>query len=412
MTGDTDYPRKAWSILLFLAGDNDMDPFARLDLKEMQALPSDEHVHVIVQFDSRESVTYRYRIVPGEALVVGELGEVNTGDPASLTEFVRWGKAHFPAERTALIIWNHGIGFRDLPPDFDYSGLRSAGRDRVREALRHALFRSTLRRLADARPRMRGVAIDATDRDFLDNAELRAALDALPGPGHRVDLVCFDACLMSTVEIAYQLRGMARYMVASQETETGAGLPYHRILGALAAHPEMSAADLARAIVTHFAEAAGFRMRGFGAEPYFTQSALDLDQVGATYGYVQALVERMNTPGVARHAQVRRALAGRGDRPTRFADRDMVDLAGWCEELYLGTKGRAGQPFRDALVALRDHLQPGNGLVVANRAHGGRDASGIHGVSIYWPQEAYSAVYDELDFATSGWGRLISAFSG
>ena len=39
-------PRKAWAVLVYMAGDNNLEPFAYADLAEMHRLPSDQGVHV------------------------------------------------------------------------------------------------------------------------------------------------------------------------------------------------------------------------------------------------------------------------------------------------------------------------------------------------------------------------------
>ena len=257
---------------------------------------------------------------------------------------------------------------------------------------------------AQTRRRLRGVAIDATDRDYVDNQELQKALADVPGDGHRVDLLGFDACLMSVVEIGYQLRGLTRLMVGSQETEPGAGWPYKEVLAALAARPTMSAHQLAETIVTCYAQTAGRRLRG--RESPYTQSALDLDKVNQTFDLVRELTLKLLDTHVLDHTKVRSALRRSRDQVKRFCDRDLADLLDWCKLLRRETKGRASEPFRETLLALQAHLEPGAGLVVASHAHGGSDANRIHGVSIYWPQEGYSSVYDRLDFAASGWGHL------
>jgi len=400
------YPKKAWTMLVFMAGDNDLEAFAHLDLAEMDSLPSDEHLHVVVQFDSRAKATYRFRFFPGGHEKVGQpLGEVNTGDPASLTGFVTWGKKHFPAAQTALVIWNHGTGLRDLPPDFDYSRLRSGEAETVQALLRRTLFNPTLAKLAQTRHQLRGVAIDATDRDYLDNQELQKALSDIPGEGPRIDLLGFDACLMNVVEIGYQLRSLARFMVGSQETEPGAGWPYNQVLTALVANPDMSARQLGETVVKCYARSTGMKLR---QESPFTQSVLDLGMVDQTFNLVRDLALALDVPFVLENSTVEQALRTASESVKRFHDRDLADLSDWCAHLVRETKGGAGDHFRYQLLALQAHLELGAGLVIANIAHGGSDADHIHGVSIYWPQTTYSSVYDSLEFAVSGWGRFVN----
>jgi hypothetical protein len=61
------------------------------------------------------------------------------------------------------------------------------------------------------------VCWDATSgNDYIDTPELGEALDNINGDA-RNDLLAFDACLMSMLEVAYEISPYADYMVASEE---------------------------------------------------------------------------------------------------------------------------------------------------------------------------------------------------
>ncbi len=49
--------------------------------------------------------------------VVEEIPEVNTGDPAALVDFTTWAMTSYPAERYALIIWDHGGSWLGVATD-------------------------------------------------------------------------------------------------------------------------------------------------------------------------------------------------------------------------------------------------------------------------------------------------------
>jgi hypothetical protein len=66
------------------------------------------------------------------------------------------------------------------------------------------------------------------------------------------ELIGMDACLMSHIEVYGALMPHARYAVASQETEPALGWAYTSFLGALVQNPEMTGADLGRAIVDSY----------------------------------------------------------------------------------------------------------------------------------------------------------------
>src|SRR4029079_6677509 len=126
------------------------------------------------------------------------------GNPASLSQFISWGITNYPADRTALFLWDHGGGWD-------------------------------------------GFGLDETTRNHITAPALRTAIrqglsDAQLG---RLSLVAFDACLMATFEIAAMLRPYAEYLMASEETIPGHGLDYAKLAGAVS-DPTISPPELAR----------------------------------------------------------------------------------------------------------------------------------------------------------------------
>ncbi|NOK08012.1 clostripain-related cysteine peptidase [Corallococcus exercitus] len=231
-------PPADWTVLVFMNGDNNLEPQALSDFIEMNSVGSSEKLKVVVQFDRNGRYDSRYdgwkdtrrflvrrNIDPNANAELQVLGEANMGDPKVLEDFVRWGMRTYPARHYALIIWDHGQGYRDLTV---------APRAEVSRSVSGAAFRS--------------VSHDETNRDQLYNSEVQQALrNALQG--RKLDLLGFDACLMAMVETAYAMREFADVMVASEDLEPGDGWAYHLWLKQLRNHPDSSAEQLARSIV-------------------------------------------------------------------------------------------------------------------------------------------------------------------
>jgi hypothetical protein len=89
----------------------------------------------------------------------------------------------------------------------------------------------------------------------------------------KLDILGFDACLMSNIETAYAMRNLADCLIGSQENEPGPGWNYPAFLSALRVQPDMSAPELARQIVTTFGGLYGTD----GQNPKTTLSAMHLD---------------------------------------------------------------------------------------------------------------------------------------
>ena len=102
---------------------------------------------------------------------------------------------------------------------------------RATPRLRRTLFHTTRERLLQLDPQRRGIAYDDRSGDCLDNQELKRVLSAAHHLlGRKVDLVGMDACLMTMLEVAYQIRDHAQILVGSEEVEPGDGWPYDAVL--------------------------------------------------------------------------------------------------------------------------------------------------------------------------------------
>jgi hypothetical protein len=400
--------------MVWMAGDNDLEEFGDQDLAEMKLVGSTDEVNVVVQFDSmRDDRTRRYLVTADGRIeddVVYELGETNTGDPAVATDFFRWAINRYPADRLLGVIWNHGSGIDETDV---YERARRRGvalvhgrargpadlsRGLVSTALssrhRRALFGSTMA----AAIQDRAIAFDDTSRDFLDNVELKKVLtDVTRGTQRTFDVLGFDACLMSMVEIAYQMKGSADVVVGSEELEPGEGWPYDRLLDALTRQPDLTGPELSAAIVKLYAEA--------HRTGDITQSALDLAGLDVTTKAIDALAKALavaiKTP--AEYMALGKAL----NATQRFDTADFVDLGHLCEEVVKRTKSAR---VKAAARRVRESLESGAGFVIAER-HRGSSVGNATGVAIYFPRGPVNKTYDRLDFAKrTSWRRFLKAY--
>ena len=234
-----------WTWLVYMAGDNNLQGAGRDDLAEMKRVGSTDQVNVIVQFDTEENKTTRYRVEKNKLKSLQRMPGVDCGNPKVLTGFIQWGIKNFPAKHYLVDIWNHGGGWENLPADYDYDAIRAAKPQTAAKLrrLKRALFRTTIRKIHKRPLQARAIAIDCGSHDYLDNQELRKAVTRALPSGRKLDILACDACLMNMLEIAYEMKDTAQLMVGSEETEPGAGWPYAAILKALVTKPAMNPTD-------------------------------------------------------------------------------------------------------------------------------------------------------------------------
>jgi hypothetical protein len=421
-----------WTVLVYLAGDNNLDGAGVADLREMKKVGSSASVNVIAQFDRAGSrgTSKRFYLRKGTELpkdAVQDLGETDTGDPKVLCDFFRWGVKHYPARHYLLVIWNHGSGWDDSnlyanhgdyfsgdPPPIVRKGVvmnaegsvagvqprkaRPVAMAQARSAVRRAhraLFASTV----DTMVRSRAIAFDDQAKDFLDNMEIKRALGEMKTLlGRPLDLIGFDACLMAMLEVNYQIMATARYAVGSEEEEPGNGWPYDRILKALAKKPAMAPDELARTVVAQYAAS-------YGAGDGVTLAAVDLGQSDS----LAAVVEKLGGSLLARvgkQSEMTLLSAVRAKVQEYSAPYDdYVDLVDLCDGLQRLLGDAA---VTEACAAVKQAVAK---MVLASAAKGSGVARS-HGISIYFPKHKVCALYAKLDFARkNAWAKFVAAYT-
>lgn len=222
-----------WTFMVYMAADNTLATSGITDIDEMEAAGTNPEVQVVVQAEFNRTIFDRAGLTPasvhlpnyntvrfsfggltalsaavrGPNNIVADIGNRDMTDPAQLTDFIKTSKANFPAERYAVVLWNHGGGYQGL--------------------------------LADE--------TSAPDRK-MKLPQLRAALATVG----TIDVMDFDMCLMGGYETLQAVNGFANVAVFSEASEPGDGDPYTSILQALYLNPSMDAASLATKVVEQY----------------------------------------------------------------------------------------------------------------------------------------------------------------
>ena len=378
-----------WTFLVYMAGDNNLDGAALRDIAEMAKAGSTKDVHILVQLDRLEDQkTRRFRITPGGGFkkdCIETFSETNTGDPQILYSFCKWAVDNYPADRYALILWNHGSGWWE---DAKSRSTGPAGKKPHRPLFRHAFPQAH-----------RSICYDDTSGgDALDNRELRFVLAGICALlGRKIDLLGMDACLMNMVEVAWQLRDSVQVIVGSEIEEPFDGWPYAEILSRLAARPRQDAAAFARWIVKSYL--ASYKGKG----ETVTQSALDLCRTADVVTKIGAL----SVPLFAALDTDAKPIAAARSNSPRFYDDNYIDLLCYAKNL----RRKAGPDLQAKAEALIAALKPGKGRLILSQGKIGREVRGTGGLSIYFPGDRINPAYRALDFcADCRWPAFLERY--
>ena len=336
-----DARRKPWTVMIYMVADDPqggelLDQAANRELDDIVHAtlgPHRDNVHVAVQVDFRCQPDVWRRIV-GEGTWIQP--ESNAASPGTLYGFFDWVAGRCPAHRHMLIMWGHSRSLFGLFTDTEH--------DLV------GLF-------ADADP-------FAYMAQTLTLTELSAALEAARTCLHKeIDIVAFKDCFMSTLETAYELTGLARFMIASQELVPVERWPYAGIFGAL--DPVRDVKDVAIAVTEqirrHYADHEENRVIAGKVRPEIPFALLDTDAVDSLTAPLDALVGQIRKGGTKPNGGARPlppkavmkelALSSRGDP----ALADLVDV---CRTLRGKTGEMAAAAAALDAAALRVIVEP------------------------------------------------------
>jgi hypothetical protein len=255
-----------WTLLFYFDGDNNLEEAAFNDLQELEKVGSNPRIRLAAQSDFTQgfkpglAATRRFEIIQDDdtenltSPILQSLGEQNMSDPKTLTDFIIWGKKYFPARRYALILWDHGEAWYQESAASQQLEVQGSKFPPGRRPIR-AGGKVQSSKLATRNPKLEtyypeAIFLDNDNHsDLMKNFQLRQALEAA---GVHFDLIVFDACVMATIEVAYELKDQAEVMVASQELMQENGLPYDLIVSGLNQGPEETAEELAAVIVDDY----------------------------------------------------------------------------------------------------------------------------------------------------------------
>ena len=355
------------TILVYLCGTDleSRSKMATADLQEMLDAKISDKVNLIVytggcrqwQNNVLSSRTNQIWKVEDDGLLPLEenLGSQSMTDPDTLAYFIRWGAKNYPANRMALVFWDHGGG--------SVSGF--------------------------------GYDEKFASSGSMDLAEIDQALKL---GGVKFDFVGFDACLMATTETALMLTKHADYLIASEETEPGIGWYYTDWLSKLSANTSLPTLQIGKEIIDDFVDTCAQRCPGQST----TLSIVDLAEAELTIPGALADFSGTTCDLIRNDEYARVSNARSGSREFGASSRiDQVDLVHLAKNM--GTK--EGDALAEALL----------GAVKYNRTSSNMTNS--YGLSIYFPFRKASMVDEAVDtYEQIGMDeeylRCIQAFAG
>jgi hypothetical protein len=169
-----------------MAADNSLSNDAFIDIEKIQKGYTEKGVNMIVFIDPADDLPHILKIDHRGKKRIKTYPEFNSVDTEQMRQVLNDIAEMYPAASYGLVLWSHGTSW--LPAGMQ---LRSFGEDK-------------------------GCQMDITN--------LAAALPI------KFSFLLFDACLMGSVEVVYELRNNTDYIIASPTEVIYLGFPYETII--------------------------------------------------------------------------------------------------------------------------------------------------------------------------------------
>ncbi len=356
----------SWTVMIYMEANNSLANFALETFSEILKVGKKKGLTIIVQVD-----TGKHKVVDGisgmpkgsgvKRVVVHKDSvteeEKDVGDdmvsPEGLANFIEWGVKQHPADRYAVMLWDHGAGW-------------------------HGCCEAET-------PSLRAMSLKDISKGFKKGLEQSGEKE--------IDLVGFDECLMAEVEVAHALAPYVHVMVASEELEPGEGMDYEKWLGAIASDPTMKPTEVGKAIADGYVN----HVEGQSGNPTYTLSVLNLHKLEAletATGKMGKQLSKLDDWSAVGAARAKSDEFGGQDKDA-FNVIDLGQFAKNAKKL-------------DGVDAAADVLTAMDELVTYSVA--GPMHKGVKGLSIYLPQQNVDSEYESVGF-NDKWTSFVNKYA-
>jgi hypothetical protein len=370
-----------WTVLVYLVADNDLDPYTEEDFQELKDGGSSDLVNVLILVDRLYDTAFLYSIVDNKMVELASLGEVNMGDPDTLTSFVEYSDTYYPAEHMLLYFWDHGTPTGGVGVDTTLDEESEPG----------------------------------SDWDWLSHDDMISALD-----GYHMDVIACDECSIGQMETLYEYASQGLsvdYVVASESYIGWRGFSYDKIHQRLVLNPDMTALELSMVIVEEFTNL--FSVAPYKSEILTTQSVFDMSKIIPLGDAVTAMANAL-AKDIDSYRDVIRAAQFSSFMPWGARCESWIDMPTFVEQVMENVK-KGSQVYRLCESVMDAYAEAMLGMGITKNS----EMYGYQGMGILFPASpsSYTVAYADsewggfniyitFDFPNKGWWPFLEAYWG
>lgn len=190
------------TVLVYMMAANNLDAYSSSDINEMKtavaSMPEDTRWLIYYTPNNRNQRARLYELTTEGEVDIQTYEQGTSATVARMRQVIDDMKTAAEARSYGLVIWGHGTGWKQNGIDDPDSPNPSL---------------------------IKPLSIGNDFGEWMNVTALRTALT-----GQEFDFIYFDDCLMASVEVAYELRNVADYIVGSAAELPANGMPYDKNL--------------------------------------------------------------------------------------------------------------------------------------------------------------------------------------
>lgn len=393
-----------WKIFFYMDASDDLTDMAFKNITDMMRGNPNNSVEVMIQLHAYDSTALRYQIINSHLVFIQEA--LLSGDAKQdFIDAASWAFTDNSADHTMLIFSNHGWGALDPRWNPETEKWEAAEMELSNSSTSVCAVPSVLKTMQQKlHERHRGFMFNSASRTYLTNQAMAEGLAYVKDfilHGNTIDIIAFDTCMGSMLEVATCVAPYADYLVGVQSCALRDGFDYQGFVSALnqGAGPRTTAKALVRAFDQYYIS--------HDDQGIYTFAALDLACVNAVNRALDhAVLYLLQNPDYIPLLKIAR------DQSPRFCLWPIyTDLVAFCNrvEAQLAALPSSADDRDDCIMAIHNFYNEIDDMVIA-RCAGSSTQGQAHGFSIYLPHQIIDDSYRVSLFAhQSQWINLLQA---
>ena len=333
------FMKRKWTVVVYMAADNDLESAAIKDINEMESVNfagmpvsilalidrgpgydqtngnwTDTRLYEITSDTTNTTINSRRIACSRLGLTTMAETELDMADPLNLSYLLSFAKEEYPADEYALIVWGHGSGWR--------GSVDTAS--------------------AKVEP-VKAISVDDTSRTSMPIAKANSAIR-----DKGISIIAFDTCFASLLEIAFELRSSAHWLLGSEGATSSDGWDYTSLLSEFR-ETDFTETDFRSSIISQFRNC-------YSVTPNASISVIDLTKAGTlknAFDAFSSAVASHITDGT-RQKSIRDILLKDCElsQAGGFSERDVfIDIASMCAKLSVFAGASATSILSNAISA-------------------------------------------------------------